>query len=176
MMKMSFVKSGALGAWAGLALGCGGFGTSVYDIEMSEATLRAVPYVCDDGRQGVGDAWDVSANQRWTVIEGELSDAHLEVPGFFRAQLEGGFPDESPYVVGGASVEDGPFQFVGLNTIVGTDTGEIVVQRFVIEGDSLTAKRIQGFVSLRITYAPAADFKTRTCTSTVRFTGRRVDD
>lgn len=165
----------AIGALMGLSMGCGGFEKSVYDIEMNEAELRAVPYVCDDGGEGVGGAWDVSARQRWTITAGAMNDARIEVPGFFRMQLERGEPDETPYIVNGSSSEEGPFQFLGLKVHRG-ETGELVLQRFYIDGNSLEADRIKGFVALRVTYSPDDRPQDFTCTSTVSFTGRRVGD
>ncbi|MFY2558658.1 hypothetical protein ACN469_13610 [Corallococcus terminator] len=176
MMKARFAGLGAIGALVGLSTGCG-FEKSVYDIEMNEAELSAVPYVCDNGREGFGRAWDVSSRQRWTITAGERSDTRIEVPGFFRAQLheDTGVPFDAPFVVNGTSSERGPYQFVDLDTDIYDDTGSgTTVQRFFIEGDSLEADRIEGFVDLRIT-ALDGDFKNVTCTQWVSFTGRRVD-
>ncbi|NTX08022.1 MULTISPECIES: hypothetical protein [Myxococcus] len=176
MMKARFAGLGAIGALVGLSTGCG-FEKSVYDIEMNEAELSAVPYVCDNGREGVGRAWDVSSQQRWTITAGERSDTRIEVPGFFRALLHGytDVPIETPFVLNGTSSDSGPYQFVDLNSETFDDIGSgTTVQRFFIEGDSLEADRIKGFVDVRTT-AVSEDFKNVTCTHWVSFTGRRVD-
>ncbi|MCK8503326.1 hypothetical protein [Myxococcus fulvus] len=174
MRKATFARLGAIGTVVVLSTGCG-FEKSVYDIELNEAEQSAVPFVCDNGRKGFSAAWEVSTKQRWTITAGEHGDTRIEVPGYFRTQLHGGPLDETPFIVNGTSVERGPFQFMGLETLVKDDTGSgTVVQRFVIEGDSLEADRIQGFIDLR-TEVMDANFDTPTCHYVVSFTGRRVD-
>ncbi|MCP3100984.1 hypothetical protein LZ198_19095 [Myxococcus sp. K15C18031901] len=159
---------------AALVTGCGGFERSVYDIELDAEELGAVPFQCVDGRAGKGEPWDLVAQQRWTLTAGGYGDARMEVPGFYRTRFHGdtGVSDDVPYIIGGSSSSEGPFHFLTLDSDADDETSYTYAHRFFIDGDSLEADRIEGFVETRTTWS--SWMSEGTCSSRVRFTGHRV--
>ncbi|MCE9669144.1 hypothetical protein LY474_15130 [Myxococcus stipitatus] len=167
---------GAAVSVGALLSGCGGFEKSVYDIELNAEELSAVPFHCQNGSEGRGDAWDLVAQQRWTITEGDLSDTQMEVPGFYRTRFHGdtGVSDDVPYLIGGTSSSAGPFQFLAIDSGADEETSYSYAHRFVIEGDSLEADHIRGFFETRTTWS--SWMSEGWCASRVSFTGRRVNE
>ncbi|MCP3100983.1 hypothetical protein LZ198_19090 [Myxococcus sp. K15C18031901] len=174
-MRGTAGKWGAGAALAGLLVGCGGFEKSVYDIELNAEELSDVPFRCESGTEGHEGAWDLPVQQRWTITAGEYGDTLMQVPGLYRTRFHGdtGVSDDVPYELDGTRSSEGPFQFLAIDSADGEEGSFLFTHRFFIDGDSLEADRIQGFLETRTT---SSDILTGegSCSARVGFTGRRV--
>ncbi|WP_163863408.1 hypothetical protein [Myxococcus eversor] len=162
-----------------LAVGCGGFKESVYDVELNAEDASAIPYSCEDGEAGRGPPQPMEMRQQWTFRADDMRSTRIEVPSvhfdfldgiFGQGGLDYGRHDE-PIVFPGTSSAGGPFQFVDITTrTLPADALARYVLRYYVDNDSLEDDAIHGFVDVREERIPGGG----TCTYVMRFTGRRV--
>lgn len=167
-------------------VGCGeGVGTRVYDVELDAAALSDVPVECTGDLPQLPRGWaTIEARQRWTLRDAEYSATTLEVPDVdflipaARLTID---EDDAPDILQGSSSEAKVLNFLDLRTEDSEGALTLAPQqrllRYRIERDE-SDDAIKGIIWVRGGYV-TTDGVSRVwvgeCTSTLPFTGRRVE-